>query len=161
MRPRQSDGRALKRFDLGAVRTNFPDYDESLSTACEISVTCPNRVTYRRIRSRSLSWPAIAHHLVRSSMPSQRSLVSASQTTVQRIGYAVGTAAAGIAANVSGLSEGTNNAAAKAAGFSVFAGFTPILCLAVLSSWEFTTAPPANISRLQPVDQHESVTEPN
>jgi MFS family permease len=92
-----------------------------------------------------LSWPAIAHRLVRFSMPSERSLVSASQTTVQRIGYAVGTASAGIAANVSGLSEGISMAAAKAAGFWVFAGFIPILCLAVLSSWKFTTTPPTNI----------------
>jgi len=58
----------------------------------------------------------------------------------------VGTVAAGIAANVSGLSDGISIAAAKAAGFWVFAGFIPILCLAVLSSWRFTTAPPTNVS---------------
>jgi MFS family permease len=91
-----------------------------------------------------LSWPAIAHRLVRFSVPSERSLVSASQTTVQRIGYAVGTAAAGIAANVSRLGEGISIAAAKAAGFWVFAGFIPILCVAVLCSWRFTAAPPIN-----------------
>ena len=88
-----------------------------------------------------LSWPAIAHRLVRFSVPSQRSLVSASQTIVQRIGYAVGTAAAGIAANASGLGAGISVAAAKAAGFWVFAGFIPVLCLAALSSWKFATAP--------------------
>lgn len=93
-----------------------------------------------------LSWPATAHRLVRFSMPSERSLVSASQTTVQRIGYAVGTAAAGIAANVSGLSDGISMAAAKAAGFWVFAGFIPILCLAMLSCWRFTIAQSTNIS---------------
>jgi MFS family permease len=94
-----------------------------------------------------ISWPAIAHRLVLfSSSRSERSLASASQTTVQRIGYAVGTAAAGIAANVSGLSEGISIAAAKAAGFWVFAGFIPILCIAVLSSWKFTTASPTKTS---------------
>jgi hypothetical protein len=93
-----------------------------------------------------LCWPAIAHRLVRLSMPSERSLASASLTTVQRIGYAVGAAAAGIAANVSGLSEGISIAAAKAAGFWVFAGFIPILCLAVLGCWTFTTAPLTDIS---------------
>ena len=71
--------------------------------------------------------------------PSERSLASASQTTIQRIGYAVGTAAAGIAANLAGLSEGSGIAAAKAAGFWVFAGFIPRLCLAVLSAWKFTS----------------------
>jgi MFS family permease len=86
-----------------------------------------------------LCWPAILHRLVRFSTPSERSLTSASQTTIQRIGYAVGTAAAGIAANVAGLGEGISIAAAKAAGFWVFAAFIPILCLAVLSAWRFTT----------------------
>jgi MFS family permease len=86
-----------------------------------------------------LCWPAILHRLVRFSIPSERSLASASQTTIQRIGYAVGTAAAGIAANVAGLGEGISIAAAKAAGFWVFAAFIPILCLAVLSAWRFTT----------------------
>jgi MFS family permease len=94
-----------------------------------------------------ICWPAIAHRLVLfSSSPSERSLASASQTTIQRIGYAVGTAAAGIAANLSGLSEGISIAAAKAAGFWVFAGFIPILCLAVLSSWKFTTVLPTHIN---------------
>jgi MFS family permease len=94
-----------------------------------------------------ICWPAIARRLVLfSSSRSERSLAPASQTTVQRIGYAVGTAAAGIAANVSGLSEGISIAAAKAAGFWVFAGFIPTLCLAVLCSWKFTTAPSTNIS---------------
>jgi MFS family permease len=93
-----------------------------------------------------ICWPAIAHRLVLfSSSPSERSLASASQTTVQRIGYAVGTAAAGIAANVSGLGEGISIAAAKAAGFWVFAAFIPILCLAALSAWKFTSAQPTNI----------------
>jgi MFS family permease len=93
-----------------------------------------------------LCWPAIVHRLVRFSTASERSLASASQTTIQRIGYAVGTAAAGIAANLAGLSEGISIAAAKAAALWVFAGFIPILGLAVLSAWQFTTAQPTNVS---------------
>ena len=85
-----------------------------------------------------LCWPGILHRLVRCSAPGERSLTSASQTTVQRIGYAVGTAAAGIAANLSGLGDGISIAAAKAAGFWVFAGFIPIIGTALLSAWVFT-----------------------
>jgi len=88
-----------------------------------------------------LCWPAIAHRLSQFSAPSERSLTSASQTTIQRVGYAVGTAAVGIAANVAGLNEGISVAAAKAAAFWVFAGFIPILVFAVLSAWRFTTSP--------------------
>jgi MFS family permease len=94
-----------------------------------------------------ICWPAIAHRLVLlCSSPSERSLALASQTTVQRIGYAVGTAAVGIAVHASGLGEGISVAAAKSAAFWVFAGFIPILCLALLSSWRFTNASPFAIS---------------
>lgn len=85
-----------------------------------------------------LCWSAIVHRLVRFSSAPERSLACASQTTVQRIGYAVGTAAAGIAANVAGLDQGISIAAAKSAGFWVFAAFIPILCIALIGSWQFT-----------------------
>ncbi len=92
-----------------------------------------------------LCWPAIAHRLSRLSAPAERSLASASQSTIQRVGYAVGAAAVGIAANVGGLSNGISLAAAKAAGFWVFAGFIPILSFAVLSAWRFTEVSPADL----------------
>jgi hypothetical protein len=57
---------------------------------------------------------------------------------MQRIGYAVGTAAVGIAANLSGLAEGVSVAAAKSAGFWVFAAFIPVLAIGVACAWQFT-----------------------
>ena len=87
-----------------------------------------------------LCWPAIAHRTVRLADESEQALASAAPSTVQRIGYAVGTAAAGIAANLSGLVDGTSVVAAKAAAFWVFAGFIPFLGLALLSAWRFTRA---------------------
>jgi hypothetical protein len=59
---------------------------------------------------------------------------------MQRIGYAVGTAAVGIAANSCGLAEGVSAAAAKSAGIWVFAAFIPVLGFGVWSAWRFTTA---------------------
>ena len=61
-------------------------------------------------------------------------------STVQRIGYAVGTAAVGIAANMSGLAKGVSATAAKTAAVWVFAAFTPVLAVAVASAWKFTRA---------------------
>jgi MFS family permease len=101
-----------------------------------------------------LCWPAIAHRLGRLSAPAESSLASASQSTIQRVGYAVGTAAVGIAANVAGLSEGISLAAAKAAGFWVFAGFVPILSFAVLSAWRFTEVLPIDRPELPAAKQH-------
>jgi MFS family permease len=87
-----------------------------------------------------LCWPAIVQRLVRFSAPADRSLASASASTVQRIGYAIGTAAVGIAANMAGLADGISIAAAKAAGFWVFAAFIPVLGVGLKSAWKFTAA---------------------
>jgi MFS family permease len=85
-----------------------------------------------------MCWPAIVQRAVRFSDADERSLTSASVSTVQRIGYAVGTAAVGIAANAAGLAEGAPKSAVKAAGFWVFAAFVPVLILGVVSAWSFT-----------------------
>ena len=87
-----------------------------------------------------LCWPAIVQRLMRFSAPADQSVASASASTVQRIGYAIGTAAVGIAANVAGLADGISIPAAKSAGFWVFAAFIPILGIGLLSAWKFTAA---------------------
>ncbi len=83
-------------------------------------------------------WPAIVGRTTRFADREEEALAAAAVPTVQRIGYAVGTAAAGIAANLSGLIDGLSISAAKAAGFWVFAAFVPVLALAVASAWRFT-----------------------
>jgi MFS family permease len=83
-------------------------------------------------------WPAIVQRTARFADPSERALASASVSTVQRIGYAVGTAAVGIAANAAGLSQAAPAPAVKAAGFWVFAAFVPVLAMGVVSAWRFT-----------------------
>ena len=85
-----------------------------------------------------LCWPAILARTTRFADQGDETLASAAVPNVQRIGYAVGTAAAGIAANLSGLIDGVSVAAAKAAGFWVFAAFVPVLLVAVASAWRFT-----------------------
>jgi MFS family permease len=91
-----------------------------------------------------LCWPAIVQRTVRFAHPQEQSLASASVSTVQRIGYAVGTAAVGIAANMSGLAEGVSATAAKTAGFWVFAAFIPVLAMALACAWRFTARVPQN-----------------
>jgi len=86
-----------------------------------------------------LCWPAIVGRITRLADREDATLASAAVPTVQRIGYAVGTAAAGIAANLSGLIDGVSISAAKTAGFWVFAAFIPVLAAAVASAWAFTS----------------------
>jgi MFS family permease len=88
-----------------------------------------------------LCWPSIVHRMARFSDEVERPLAVTSPETVQRIGYAVGAAAVGIAANLSGLAAGISIAAAKAAAFWVFAAFVPVLILALVCAWTFTQDP--------------------
>jgi MFS family permease len=85
-----------------------------------------------------LSWPSIVHRMARFSDEGDRPLAVTSPETMQRIGYAVGAAAVGISANLSGLAAGISIAAAKAAAFWVFAAFLPVLLLALVCAWSFT-----------------------
>jgi MFS family permease len=85
-----------------------------------------------------LCWPSIVHRTVRFCDEGEEVLAAAAPGTVQRIGYAVGAAATGIAANASGLADGISVAAARAAGFWVFAGFIPVLAVGMLGAWWFT-----------------------
>jgi MFS family permease len=91
-----------------------------------------------------LCWPSIVHRLVRYVDAAERPLAVTSPDTMQRIGYAVGAAAVGIAANLSGLAAGMSVAAAKSAAFWVFASFVPLLIFALISAWIFTREPPAS-----------------
>jgi MFS family permease len=85
-----------------------------------------------------LCWPSIVHRMARFSAEAERPLAVAAPATLQRIGYAVGAAATGIAANLSGLAAGVSVAATKAAAFWVFAAFIPLLILALICAWVFT-----------------------
>jgi MFS family permease len=88
-----------------------------------------------------LCWPSIVHRLARFSDEIERPLAVTAPETMQRIGYAVGAAAVGIAANLSGLAAGMSVAAAKSAAFWVFAAFIPVLILALVCAWFFTKEP--------------------
>jgi len=85
-----------------------------------------------------MCWPAVVQRTVRFSHAAERSTASASVSTMQRIGYAVGTAAVGIAANMSGLAEGATAEIAERAGIWVFAAFIPVLLIGVIFAWRFT-----------------------
>ncbi len=86
-----------------------------------------------------IGWPSIVTRCVRMGGDDQ-ALASAAPATLQRIGYAVGTAFAGVLANMSGLAEGVQAASARVAGFRVFAGLVPLLLVGIRYGWRFTRA---------------------
>lgn len=87
-----------------------------------------------------LCWPAIVQRTVRFASEPERTLAAAAPGIVQRVGYAVGAAASGVAANLAGLADGISMAAARAAGFWVFAAFVPLLVVGLVAAWRFTAA---------------------
>jgi MFS family permease len=85
-----------------------------------------------------LCWPFVVRRMVILAPDGERDLAASAAPTVQRIGYAVGAAAAGIAANAAGLGDGATVAAARAAAFSVFAAFLPLFAIGGLAALRFT-----------------------
>jgi MFS family permease len=87
-----------------------------------------------------LAWPFIVRRIVLLAPAGERGLAASAAPTVQRIGYAVGAAAAGIAANAVGLGDGATVASAHAAAFWVFAAFLPLFAIGSLAALRFTAA---------------------
>jgi MFS family permease len=85
-----------------------------------------------------LAWPSIVRRIVQFSDESERTLAAGAPGTVQRIAFAVGAAATGIAANMSGLADGMSIEAAQTAGFWIFASFIPVLLVGAFAAWRFT-----------------------
>lgn len=85
-----------------------------------------------------MCWPSVVRRLVNAAPAGERDLAAATSGTVQRIGYAVGAAATGIAANAAGLADGADTATARRAAFWVFAAFLPVIAAGAAGAWRFT-----------------------
>ncbi|WP_256751409.1 MFS transporter [Mesorhizobium sp. Mes31] len=82
-----------------------------------------------------IAWPFLTRVIVASARHDEQTIASAAVPTMQRIGYAVGAALAGIVANASGFSEGLNHDAAANVATWLFLAFVPlgiVGCLAAL-----------------------------
>ena len=91
-----------------------------------------------------MCWPFVVRRIVAFAPGGERDLAASATSSMQRIGYALGASASGIAANAAGLAHGPSLAAAHAAGFWVFAAFVPVLGAGCLAAWRLTR--PAGIS---------------
>ena len=82
-----------------------------------------------------IAWPFLTRVIVASAPECEQTIASAAVPTMQRIGYAVGAALAGIVANASGFSQGLNHDAAANVASWLFLAFVPlgiVGCLAAL-----------------------------
>ncbi|WP_095199733.1 MFS transporter [Mesorhizobium carmichaelinearum] len=81
-----------------------------------------------------IAWPFLTRVIVASAPDDEQTIASAAVPTMQRIGYAVGAALAGIVANASGFSQGLNHDAAANVASWLFLAFVPLGILGCLAA---------------------------
>ncbi len=88
-----------------------------------------------------IAWPFVTRIIVASAPANEQTIASSAVPTMQRIGYAVGAASAGIVANASGFSEGLNRTAAANAGVWLFLAFVPLGLLGAIAAYKLFSVP--------------------
>jgi len=78
-----------------------------------------------------IAWPFFTRIIVSSAAPEERTIAASAVPTLQRIGYATGSALAGIVANVAGFSVGLDRETAAAVAPVVFLAFLPLALVGV------------------------------
>jgi MFS family permease len=87
-----------------------------------------------------LLWAFAAARIVANTVEAERALASGAVPTASMIGAAVAAAAAGSIATGLGVGRGMSLEEARAAGFWLFAAFTPLTLAACLSAWRLTSS---------------------
>ena len=82
-----------------------------------------------------MGWPHLLTRVLTLAPPGEENLASASITTVQLYGMAIGAAVAGLVANAAGLTEPGGLAGAESAASWLFGGFALAPALAAILAW--------------------------
>ncbi|MGE0281757.1 MAG: MFS transporter [Rhizobiaceae bacterium] len=81
-----------------------------------------------------LAWPFVTRVIVAAAPEGQSTIASSAVPTMQRIGYATGSALTGIVANVGGFSQGLSRQAAESVAVWVFLAFVPLALVGVMAA---------------------------
>ena len=76
-----------------------------------------------------MAWAFVMRRVVESVPPGERERAASSLPTMQLLGYALGAAASGIVANLTGLAADAARPVVESAAFWVFAAFLPLAAL--------------------------------
>jgi MFS family permease len=82
-----------------------------------------------------IAWPFVTRMIVAAARPAERTIASSAVPTMQRLGYAVGAAIAGIIANAGGFSKGLSAETAAGAASWLFVAFLPLAALGCAAGW--------------------------
>ena len=83
-----------------------------------------------------IAWPFVTRMIVAAAPAHERTIASSAVPTMQRLGYAVGAAIAGIIANAGGFSRGLNSETAAGAASWLFIAFLPLAAIGCLAGWK-------------------------
>lgn len=82
-----------------------------------------------------IAWPFVTRVIVSTAEPAESTITSSAIPTMQRIGYAVGAAIAGIIANLSGFSEGLSDVTAQGVARWLFLAFIPFGIIGCIAAY--------------------------
>lgn len=85
-----------------------------------------------------IAWPFVSRMIVAGAAPAESTVASSSVPAMQRLGYAVGAATAGIIANGFGFSQGLSHDTAAAVAPWLFLAFLPLCVIGCLAAFTLT-----------------------
>lgn len=83
-----------------------------------------------------IAWPFVTRMIVAAAAQDERTIASSAVPTMQRLGYAVGAAIAGIIANSAGFAHGFTAETAAGAASWLFIAFLPLAALGCVAGWK-------------------------
>jgi MFS family permease len=84
-----------------------------------------------------MAWTFVLRRVTALAAASETERAASALPTLQRLGYAVGAAYAGIVANAVGISDSMDRATAQSVGFWIFAACLPLAAVGLLLAWRF------------------------
>ena len=87
-------------------------------------------------------WPFASRRIIEAASQAEREIAASAFSTLQRLGYAIGAALAGMIANAGGFSGGFTRAAAEGAAPLLFLAFLPLAILGCVAAWRLANPKP-------------------
>ena len=87
-------------------------------------------------------WPFASRRIISAAAENERDIAAAAFSTLQRMGYAIGAALAGMIANANGFSGGFTREAAQGASVIIFLAFLPIAVIGCIAAWRLSQPQP-------------------
>jgi MFS family permease len=83
-------------------------------------------------------WPFASRRIISAAPRNEGDIAASAFSTLQRMGYAIGAALAGMIANANGFSGGFTREAAQGASVIIFVAFLPLAAIGCVAAWRLS-----------------------